>query len=73
MKCRERKSKQALRVRRMFEADRISATNLQAAYEKVLPPGRYRFLINELKSKVSTQRMPWTVLQDRQAAAEVVR
>ena len=41
--------KRMLRVKRKFESDRLSTTNLQVAYERVMPARRYRIIALELK------------------------
>ncbi len=43
----ERKRKRTLRVKRMFEPDRISLINLQVTYERVVPTHQYRILSAE--------------------------
>ncbi|HEY5730134.1 MAG TPA: hypothetical protein VIS72_08800 [Anaerolineales bacterium] len=45
----EQKKKRMLRVHRKYEPDRISAINLQTAYEQVVPSRRYRVIVLELK------------------------
>jgi len=45
----EQKKKRILRVKRKFESDRMSPTNLQVAYERVIPSRRYRIISLELK------------------------
>ncbi|MCJ7435048.1 MAG: hypothetical protein MUO77_16320, partial [Anaerolineales bacterium] len=45
------KKKRILRVHRKYEPDRISAINLQTAYEQVVPSQRYRIIVLELKCK----------------------
>jgi hypothetical protein len=42
--CREPKRKRTLSVKRMFEPDRMSLFNLQAAYEQVIPPRQYAII-----------------------------
>lgn len=49
MKRQERKQKRMLQVKRMFEPDRMSPTNLQVAYERVMPARRHRIISLELK------------------------
>jgi len=44
---RELKKKRTLRVKRMYEPDRMAPINLQVAYEQVVPPRHYRLLITE--------------------------
>jgi len=41
----EPKKPRTLKVKRMFEPDRISATNLQTAYEQILPTKQYRIVL----------------------------
>lgn len=41
------KKSRALKVKRMFEPDRIAAINLQTAYEQVLPTKQYRIVLLE--------------------------
>jgi hypothetical protein len=45
----EQRKKRMLRVHRKYEPDRISAINLQTAYEQVVPSRRYRIIELELK------------------------
>ena len=47
----EQKKKRMLRVHRKYEPDRISAINLQTAYEQVVPSWRYRVIVLELNCK----------------------
>lgn len=49
--CQEQKKKRMLRVHRKYDPDRISAINLQTAYEQVVPSWRYRIIVLELKCK----------------------
>lgn len=54
MKRQEHKQKPRLQVKRMFEPDRMSPINLQAAYERVLPSRCYRII--SLERKCETKR-----------------
>jgi hypothetical protein len=54
MKRQEHKQKRMLQVKRMFEPDRMSLTNLQAAYERVLSTRDYRII--SLERKCETKR-----------------
>jgi hypothetical protein len=38
---RKTKQKRTIRVKRMFEPDRLSNVNLQSAYEQLIPPQHY--------------------------------
>ena len=38
---RKTKQKRTIRVKRMFEPDRLSNVNLQIAYEQLIPPQQY--------------------------------
>jgi hypothetical protein len=41
------KEPRTLKVKRMFEPDRIAAINLQIAYEQVMPTKQYRLVLPE--------------------------
>jgi hypothetical protein len=41
----ESKEPRTLKVKRMFEPDRISPLNVQSAYEQILPTKRYRIVL----------------------------
>lgn len=41
------KEPRTLKVKRMFEPDRIAAINLQTAYEQVVPIKQYRMILPE--------------------------
>lgn len=41
----EPKEPRTLKVKRMFEPDRISPLNVQSAYEQILPTKRYRIVL----------------------------
>ena len=41
----ESKELRTLKVKRMFEPDRISPLNLQTAYEQILPTKQYRIVL----------------------------
>jgi hypothetical protein len=47
----EQKKKRMLRVHRKYEPDRISAINLQTAYEQVVPSRRYRVIVLKCETK----------------------
>lgn len=51
----EPKEPRTLKVKRMFEADRIAPLNLQIAYEQILPTKRYRIVL----PKRSDQPLEW--------------
>jgi uncharacterized membrane protein len=51
--------KRMLRVKRKFESDRLSPTNLQAAYERVLPAWRYRIISLERKCETQHKNLDW--------------
>jgi hypothetical protein len=42
------KKSRTLKVKRMFEPDRIASISLQTAYEQVLPTKQYRIVLPEL-------------------------
>jgi hypothetical protein len=42
------KEPRTLKVKRMFEPDRIAAINIQTAYEQVIPTKQYRMVLPEL-------------------------
>ena len=51
----ERKPKRTLRVKRMFEPDRMAPVNLQVAYEQVVPTDQYR--ISRLSKNRETEKI----------------
>lgn len=48
---REPKRERTIRVKWMYEPDRMGPTHLQVAYEKVVPPEHYRLMIPEQSSE----------------------
>lgn len=54
----EPKPKRILRVKRMFEPDRMAPVNLQVAYEQVVPSDQYRILSLEQVSEKLGQILP---------------
>jgi len=54
----EPKRKRILRVKRMFEPDRMAPVNLRVAYEQVVPPDQYRIICLEQISEKLEQILP---------------
>ena len=54
----EPKRKRILRVKRMFEPDRMAPVNLRVAYEQVVPPDQYRIICLEQISGKLEQILP---------------
>lgn len=51
---RKPKQKRTVRVKRMFEPDRMSSVNLQSAYEQLIPPHQY-CVVMPLEPRTITQ------------------
>jgi hypothetical protein len=59
MKEPESKELRTLKVKRMFEPDRISPLNLQTAYEQILPTKQYRIVLPKRPDQPLELELEW--------------
>ena len=55
----ESKELRTLKVKRMFEPDRISPLNLQTAYEQILPTKQYRIVLPQRRNQPLEFEREW--------------
>lgn len=55
----EPKEPRRLKVKRMFEPDRISPLNLQSAYEQILPTKQYRIVLPQRRNQPLEFEREW--------------
>jgi hypothetical protein len=55
----EPKEPRTLKVKRMFEPDRISPLNLQTAYEQILPTKQYRIVLRKRPDQPLELELEW--------------
>jgi hypothetical protein len=55
----ESKELRTLKVKRMFEPDRISPLNLQTAYEQILPTKQYRIVLPKRPDQPLELELEW--------------
>ena len=55
----ESKELRTLKVKRMFEPDRISPLNLQTAYEQILPTKQYRIVLPKRPDQLLELELEW--------------
>ena len=55
----EPKELRTLKVKRMFEPDRISPQNLQTAYEQILPTKQYRIVLPKRPDQPLELELEW--------------
>ena len=55
----EPKELRTLKVKRMFEPDRISPLNLQSAYEQILPTKQYRIVLPQRRNQPLEFEREW--------------
>jgi hypothetical protein len=55
---RKPKQKRTIKVKRMFEPDRLSNVNLQIAYEQLIPPQQYCIVPMEQRTGKPSEEIP---------------